>query len=135
MPDRDADGTLAWGVVTLSESTLIEALAVQISLATQAGDLDRARNLADLQGLIVARMSREVVADTSAGRPAAVSLPGREQLARIARRISTEALAAELAAERGDWDMVHATYERLAGLFAEYRLTYVQCLGPASSTE
>jgi hypothetical protein len=51
-----------------------------------------------------------------------------EQLAPIARRISAEALSAELAAERGDWETVHATYERLALLFAEYRLRYVQCL-------
>jgi hypothetical protein len=61
-------------------------------------------------------------------------LPRPEQLAPVARRISAEALAAELAAERGDWPTVHATYERLALLFAEYRLLYTQCLAaPCSS--
>jgi hypothetical protein len=57
------------------------------------------------------------------------------QLALIARRISTEALAAELAAERGDRETVHATYERLAVLFAEYRLAYVQFVGPGRLTD
>lgn len=52
----------------------------------------------------------------------------RGQLARAARQISTEALGADLAAERGDWQTVRATYQRLALLFAEYRLLYVQCL-------
>lgn len=56
--------------------------------------------------------------------------PRRVQLARVARSISTEALTAELAAQRGDWEMLHATYERLALFFAEYRLLYVACLGP-----
>jgi hypothetical protein len=56
------------------------------------------------------------------------------QLAPVARRISAEALSAELAAERGDWDTVRATYERLALLFAEYRLLYAQCLAAPSNT-
>ncbi len=59
---------------------------------------------------------------------AIVPLSQPERLAPVARRISAEALSAELAAQRGDWATVHATYERLALLFAEYRLLYVQCL-------
>jgi hypothetical protein len=64
-----------------------------------------------------------------------VPIRGSERLAPIARRISTEALAAELAAERGDWETVHATYERLAVLFAEYRLLYLQCLTTGDDSE
>jgi hypothetical protein len=70
------------------------------------------------------------LAAATAGESASSSvapLHGSDRLAPVARRISTEALAAELAAERGDWATVHATYERLAVLFAEYRLLYVQC--------
>jgi len=119
----------------VSERKLIEALADAIEQANAAGDGDCAQQLADLQGRIVARISREAVAAAPADHPLAGPLPGREQLAHIARRISTEALSAELASERGDWGVVHATYERLAVLFAEYRLAYVRCLSPPSGTE
>ncbi len=74
-------------------------------------------------------MSAGIIADAGADR-VAILLALREQLARVARSISTEALSAELAAERDDWERVHATYERLALLFAEYRLLYVKCPAP-----
>jgi hypothetical protein len=64
-----------------------------------------------------------------------VPLPWPGQLAGIARRIATEALSAELAAERGDWETVDATDERLALLFAEYRLLYVQRRAPARTAQ
>lgn len=67
-------------------------------------------------------------AAAAAADPPAESQSLPKQLAGVARRISTEALSAELAAERGDWETVHLSYERLALLFAEYRLLYVQCL-------
>ncbi len=58
-----------------------------------------------------------------------------KRLSPIARQISTEALSAELAAERGDWQALQASYEHLALLFAEFRLIYVKALarsrGPA----
>lgn len=49
----------------MNELKIIEALAAEIQSATKAGDLDRARKLADLEGRIVARVSQEVIADTS----------------------------------------------------------------------
>ena len=119
----------------MTERALMEALAHAIEQANAAGDGDCAQQLTDLQGRIVARISRAAVAAAPADRPLTVPLAGREQLARIARRISTEALSAELASERGDWAVVHATYELLAVLFAEYRLAYVQCLSPPSGAE
>jgi hypothetical protein len=101
---------------------------LEIERATAAGDLDRAQKLADLLRRVIARISRDIVADGSTD---AIVVPRRPtQLASIARRISTEALSAELAAEHGDWEKVHATFERLGLLFAEYRLCYVQCLAP-----
>jgi hypothetical protein len=110
----------------MNERKIIEALAAEAESAAAAGDLDRARKLADLQGRVTARISDDVGAD-AATQP--VVLPARpEQLAPIARRISAEALSAELAAERGDWETVQATYQRLVVLFAEYRLSYVRCL-------
>ena len=118
----------------MDEEKLIEELAAEIRQATADGDHDRARKLADLQRRIVARTSSEAVGGPAAG-SLADPVPGRDQLARIARRISTEALAAELAAERGDWETVHATYQRLAILFAEYRLAYEQSLRPRGLTD
>jgi hypothetical protein len=54
---------------------------------------------------------------------AVISLRGR-QLARVAREVTTAALTIELAAERGDWETVHNTHDRLVPLFYEYRLAY-----------
>jgi hypothetical protein len=51
-----------------------------------------------------------------------------KRLCPIARKISAEALSAELAAERGDWQTTQDSYDRLALLFAEFRLGYVQAL-------
>jgi hypothetical protein len=110
----------------MNEPKIIEVLAAEAEMAAAAGDVDRARKLADLLGRVTAWISDDVGAD-SATQPVAFP-PGPEQLAPVARRISTEALSAELAAERGDWETVQATYERLAVLFAEYRLIYVRCL-------
>lgn len=52
--------------------------------------------------------------------PVLVSLSSR-QLARLARKIATEAMAIELAAERGDWEAIHDAHDRLIGLHEEYR--------------
>jgi hypothetical protein len=112
----------------MDDRKVAEALAVEIARATAAGDLDHAEKLANLLRNVIARVKGETLADASTGDLLGVPQPSPGQLAPIARRISTEALSAELAAERGDWDTVRATYERLAMLFAEYRLIYVQCL-------
>jgi len=112
----------------MKERKIAEALAAEIERATAARDYDRAEKLADLLGRVVARISRDIVAGRSADDPEDVPQPRLKGLAPIARRISAEALSAELAAERGDMETVHVTYERPALLFAEYRLAYVQCL-------
>lgn len=105
----------------MNERKIIEVLAAEAESAAAGGDLDRARKLADLQARVIAWISHDVVEDRAA-HPVVVPPPRPEQLAPVARRISAEALSAELAAERGDWETVEATYERLALLFAEYRL-------------
>jgi hypothetical protein len=107
---------------------IVRALAAEIEQATAAGDHDRTQKLSDLQEKLITQIGRDSAGSGSADLTK-LPLPRREQLARTARRISTEALSAELAADRGDWEMVRATYERLALLFAEYRLLYMQCLG------
>lgn len=56
-----------------------------------------------------------------------VSLQAR-QLARVARNLATEALTLELAAERGDWEVVHVQHDLLVALQAEYRMTYRRLL-------
>lgn len=112
----------------MDERKMAESLAAEIERATAARDYDRAQKLAELLGRVVARISRDIVADSATDDPEGGPQPRLKRSAPIARRISAEALSAELAAERGDGETVHATYERLALLFAEYRLAYVQCL-------
>jgi hypothetical protein len=111
-------------VVAVTLPKPIKRPAAETEKASGAGDHNRARHL---QRNVVAQIGRDIVADMPAD-PQSVLRPGLKQLARVARSISVEALSAELAAERGDWNAVHAAYERLALLFAEYRLLYVQCL-------
>lgn len=111
----------------MNEREIVGALAAEAESAAAAGGIDRARKLTDRQDRVIARIDPDVVADIAAP-PVIVRPAGPEQLAPVARRISAEALAADLAAERGDWQTVQVTYERLALLFAEYRLIYVRCL-------
>jgi hypothetical protein len=110
----------------MNDRKIAEALTAEMERATAAGDYDRAQKLADLVGRFTERMSRDSVAGTCADDPEEAAQPRR--LALIARRISTEALSAELAANRGDWETVRTTYESLAVLFAELRLAYVRAL-------
>lgn len=110
----------------MNDRKIAEALTAEIERATAAGDYDRAQKLTDLVGKFTQRMSRDSVADTCTDGPKEAAQPRR--LALIARRISTEALSAELAANRGDWETVRRTYESLAVLFAELRLAYVRAL-------
>jgi hypothetical protein len=91
----------------MNERKIVEVLAAEAESAAAAGDLDRARKLADLQGRVTAWISDDVGTD-SATRAVTFPPPGPEQLAPVARRISAEALSAELATERSDW----GTYPR-----------------------
>lgn len=50
----------------MNDIKLVEALGAEIERATAAGDHDRAHKLADLQCRVIARISREIVADASA---------------------------------------------------------------------
>ena len=105
---------------------IAEALTAEIERAIAAGDYDRAQKLVDLVSRFTGRVSRDSVAGTGKDDPE--QTPEPQRLALIARRISTEALSAELAANRGDWETVRTTYESLAELFAELRLCYVKSL-------
>ena len=100
----------------MNRRELVERISAEITKAAADGDDGRARKLADLQSMVVAQISRDSVADgfTDA---VAVPLPRRGQLAVLPQRISTQALSAELAAERGEWEAVHASYERLVLLY------------------
>jgi hypothetical protein len=113
-------------MTAMNDQKIAEALTAEIERAIAAGDYDRAQKLADLVGRFTERMSRDRVADTHTDGPKEAAQPRR--LALIARRISTEALSAELAANRGDWQTLGTTYESLAVLFAELRLAYVRAL-------
>ena len=53
----------------MTERALLEALAHAIEQANAAGDGDCAQQLTDLQGRIVARISRAAVAAAPADRP------------------------------------------------------------------
>ena len=122
-------------MLAMNERKAAEAFAAAIEQATAAGDRNRAQELADLLGRVMAPVGSDMAGGVGSPDPAGIPLPWPKQLAGIARSISTEALSAELAAERGDWGTVHATYERLALLFAEYRLLYVQCRAPTRTAQ
>lgn len=111
----------------MNQIELDERLATETERATAEGTHDAARQHAVPAATHAGWSGHATVADSSGGRMAG-SPALRGQLARAARQISAEALGADLAAERGDWQTVGATYQRLALLFAEYRLLYVQCL-------
>jgi hypothetical protein len=63
--------------------------------------------------------------------PVLVSLSSR-QLARLARKVATEAMTIELAAERGDWEAVHDADDRLIGHTLTVFDNSVERLGPPS---
>jgi hypothetical protein len=48
--------------MALNELRIIEFLGAEIGRATAAGDQNRARKLADLQGRVIAQVSREIAA-------------------------------------------------------------------------
>jgi hypothetical protein len=46
----------------------------------------------------------------------------------LPRKLATDAMTIELAAERGDWETVNDAHDRLIGLYEEYRATYTNLL-------